>query len=196
MEPATENQLEMSWRKISGFAYEVSADGQIRRINSRLKTKTYLRQGTTKSSGYKIAGLSKEAKVYWFTVHRLVAKAFVANPENKPEVNHLNGDKSDNRSVNLEWVTPKENHRHASENGLKASGDRNGSRTHPERRRRGETVPSAKLSSNNVVAIRRMNSDGFSVLSIATRFNVNKTTVQSILNRKTWKHIYGPANSN
>ena len=57
--------------------------------------------------------LSKNSKTKPFTVHRLVATTYLPNPENKPQVNHINGIKHDNRLENLEWNTKSENQRHS-----------------------------------------------------------------------------------
>lgn len=67
---------------------------------------------------YHSAGLTKNSKRTQHRVHRLVACAFIPNPENKPFINHINGIKNDNRAINLEWCTHKENMRHAYDNGL------------------------------------------------------------------------------
>lgn len=66
-----------------------------------------------KSNGYISVCLCKNNKKYTKYVHRLVAEAFVPNPDNKPCVNHINGIKNDNRSINLEWCTYVENMRHS-----------------------------------------------------------------------------------
>ena len=66
--------------------------------------------------GYPVVALSRGGVVKHIPVHRLVAMAFVENPYNKPCVNHINEDKTDNRAVNLEWVTVKENDNHGTRN--------------------------------------------------------------------------------
>lgn len=69
-------------------------------------------------TGYMTVRLCLNNKSIDRTIHRLVGEAFVSNPENKPQINHINGDKRDNRASNLEWVTARENLQHACDLGL------------------------------------------------------------------------------
>ena len=110
------------WKAVSGYEglYEVSSDGAVRSIPRLGSHGKELKQNKTRH-GYLDVCLSKNNKKKRFKVHRLVALAFIANDLNKPEVNHKNGVKTDNRVCNLEWVTRSENERHAFKNGLKSS---------------------------------------------------------------------------
>lgn len=96
------------WKNIDGWErYEVSTDGRIRNKESGC-----VLQSRANSCGYMRVGLCKHRKQKWVFVHRLVAEAFIANPDNKGQVNHKNGNKTDNRAENLEWVTASENQSH------------------------------------------------------------------------------------
>lgn len=70
------------------------------------------------TNGYEQVTLWIKGKEVSFTIHKLVAGAFITNPHNKPHINHKNGDKMDSRALNLEWVTPRENSQHACDMGL------------------------------------------------------------------------------
>lgn len=105
-----------NWKDISGYdCYQASDLGRIRR-----KEGTILKQ-STKRNGYKTVDLSQHGKIKTLLVHRLVACLFCENKDNKPQANHKNGNKADNRAVNLEWVTPQENLIHAYKTGLAKS---------------------------------------------------------------------------
>lgn len=102
------------WKVIEGYEdYEVSNLGRI--LSNKKGKKKYLK--LFNKQGYYCTALSAN-KTKFLLVHRLVAKAFISNPKNKPEVNHIDGDKSNNHVDNLEWCTPKENINHAWKNGL------------------------------------------------------------------------------
>ena len=108
----------IEWRPVPGWEglYEVCCDGRIRSLQGR----NYLREKSqVLVSGYLRVALYQNPRKAFKSVHRIVAEAFIPNPDNKPEVNHKNGIKTDNRVENLEWVTSKENHEHAVKNGFK-----------------------------------------------------------------------------
>lgn len=94
--------------------YKACTNGDI--ISTHRKTPIVLKFSIDK--GYAKIVLCLETNRRTTRVHRVIAETFLENPENKPEVNHINGDKLDNRLINLEWCTGLENSRHAKLNGL------------------------------------------------------------------------------
>ena len=105
------------WKDIEGYegTYQISSLGNIkslpRKTNNQFYKGIYLKQ--TLYKGYLKVQLSNHSKSKWFLVHRLVAMAFIPNPQNKPQVNHIDGNKSNNKVSNLEWVTGSENQIHS-----------------------------------------------------------------------------------
>ncbi len=94
------------WKQIEGYEglYDISNHGHVKSVRSGK-----ILSPETKGDGYLRVTLGGKHQ----RVHRLVAKAFIENTENKPEINHKNGIRNDNMVENLEWATPKENRLHA-----------------------------------------------------------------------------------
>lgn len=108
------------WKDVKGYEnkYQVSNLGNVRSLN-------YHREGHIQNlklkqdkGGYVTVGLCKNSVVKWKKVHRLVCKSFIPNPNNKSQVNHKDGDKTNNHVNNLEWSTASENTQHAFDNAL------------------------------------------------------------------------------
>jgi len=112
------------WKDINGYEgyYQISNQGNVKSIDRfdgvHDRQGTIIRQNL-KQNGYLQVGLRKHNKRKWFGVHRLVAIQFIENPDNKPQVNHIDGNKLNNTVENLEWVTGKENQSHAKSIGLR-----------------------------------------------------------------------------
>ncbi len=159
------------WRDIEGYEglYSVSVNGEIYShiSNKKLKAVKYARN-------YLGVNLYKNKKHKSQMVHRLVAKAFISNPKNKPEVNHIDGDPSNNNVENLEWVTPSENVIHSYKTGL-AYG------------MCGENHGRSKLTLEDVEEIRRLKKEGYSVREIMKIFNISKSHTEKIIARTAWK---------
>ena len=115
------------WRSVKGFegVYEVSSEGRIkskkhvivRRDGKKYTVKEKLLKPYVDKDGYLRVELNHKGKAGKFYVHRLVGFLFIPNPEEKPQINHINCIKDDNRVENLEWVTVQENRTHAIKNG-------------------------------------------------------------------------------
>ena len=143
--------------------YEITQNGDIinkrngRKIKPQKNDKGYLRV----SIGGKL-----------MFVHRLVAEKYVPNPNNKPQVNHIDGNKLNNNYTNLEWTTNKENRQHALTHNLHLCG---------------EQCNWSKLNEEAVIYIRK-NKNIFSS-ELAKKFNVSVGAINSVKYYQTWKHL-------
>lgn len=96
------------YKEIKDFPnYSINCQGHILNTKRGSSLKPYFN-----NQGYPVVQLSKDGKVYNKSVHRLVAETFLDNPDNKPQVNHIDGNRSNYSYMNLEWVTNQENVTH------------------------------------------------------------------------------------
>jgi len=211
-----------AWRAVVGWegVYSVSDYWRIRRDRSANGTragrimKPAIGDRGCLSVVLKGGGVRAEKR----TIHSIVAAAFIGPCPEGMVINHIDADPSNNTPSNLEYVTHKGNSEHMVKLGRQASGDRNGSRVHPERLARGdrsgarlhpERIPrgersgptlhpesyqgekqaQSKLKNTEIVEIR--NAVGTNK-EIAARYTVDLQTVWKVRRGKTWKHIPGP----
>lgn len=124
---------------------------------------------------YKAVTLFIDKKRKDFKVHRLVALCFIDNPENKPFINHIDGNKFNNNKENLEWVTHIENVNHGISIGLINF--------------KGELNPSSKLKNEEIKKIRDLYLTGeYSHRKLAKKFEISKTQITRIINNKSWRY--------
>jgi HNH endonuclease len=128
-------------------------------------------------NGYKQVGLSFGKQRKAMLVHRLVALAFLDNPENHPQVNHKNGIKSDNSLENLEWCNAKQNMHHADAIGIKPLGS--GYKDNAKTKR--------KLNEKQINWIINMYKDNHAIKTISEYLKIDSQVIYQILNRKTYK---------
>lgn len=174
--------------------YYASRNGDIIRNGKVRKTS----MGT---NGYLTVGLhyKGDGSAVTKSVHRLIATAFVPNPSNKREVNHINGIKTDNRTENLEWVTPRENSLHAYKNGLSklrikyalegAKAKRDKLIAFRSKRFLGSNNPHALLKKEQVIQIRKKYENGYKIKHLAQEYNVSRQCIGGIVHYTNWKHI-------
>lgn len=165
------------WRVVEGFPdYEVSNLGRIRRrTDTTNKKRGDILSQWQRETGYTGIHLRRDDDTHNLYPHRIVAEAFIPNPEGKPCVNHKDGNKSNNRASNLEWCTYKENTQHARDNGLlnDCFGADNGM---------------AKLCANDVREIRNLSGE-IPQYEIADMFGISTAQTSRIINRQRWSHI-------
>ena len=110
------------WRDVVGYEglYQVSSEGRVKSLERKDRFGRIVKERTLKPAvrgkGYLFVVLCASGKTRMFYVHRLVCQSFHENPDNKPQVNHINEDKTDNRACNLEWCTRRENVNHGTRN--------------------------------------------------------------------------------
>jgi len=144
--------------------YVVADNGKI--FSNKRKIKKELIGKVTKY-GYRMIVFTINKKKVYVNAHRIVAKSFIPNPLNKPEVNHIDGDKLNNSVINLEWVTASENQKHAQLNGL---------------------CKSNKININIANEIRTLYNTGkYTTRVLASMFGLGKTQIGYIIKNKRWK---------
>jgi hypothetical protein len=169
------------WKPIPGYegTYEVSNIGNVRRLAGSERCFVTRPRKLVPRNGYFQLILSKNGEVELQWAHRLVARAFLGEPnKNFPHVNHKNGVRTDNRVENLEWVNHSENIAHAYRIGLKSAapnpGEKNGN---------------AFLKDSDIPKIRERASSGESLASIGRSYKAARQIIWRIVKRKSWAHI-------
>ena len=161
------------WKDVVDYEdeYEVSNLGNVRRKSKNLSA-------SVGHYGYNTVSLSKNGKCITKLVHRIVAEAFIDNPELKEQVNHKDCVKTNNKLSNLEWVTPIENILHAVEN-------------HRQRNQNGENNNMSKLTEVDVLFIRQLIDEGMTTYKIHKNYYpyLHQQTIYAIKQRRLWKQI-------
>lgn len=159
------------FKDIKGFSnYEISNHGNI-----RIKKTGRIRRASINNGKYRRLGLTKNGIAQNFFVHRLVAEHFIPNPNDLPQVNHIDGIKTNNNVKNLEWVSNSQNMNHAYGLGLSDQGEKH---------------YHAVLTNSQAKQIFDMAWSGHRPKDIAEKFGVLPTSICNIKYKRSWKHIH------
>lgn len=168
------------WKWISGFEglYQVSNYARVKSFpRGRNRKEIKILKPLFTPQGYLRVTLRNSDKEKTRRLHRLVAETFIPNPENKPQVNHIDGNKFNNCVENLEWNTDTENKRHAIATGLMKTGSEN---------------PKAKLTAEDVRQIRKdyePYNPKHSINAIARKFELSPSVILRIIRGETYKNV-------
>ena len=174
--------IEEIWKPIPNFTrYEASSFGNLRSLNYKNSGKTIILKPTISSDGYiKTMLLNDLGKYSSWTVHKFVALSFMGVIPENHEINHIDGNKLNNRLDNLEYVTRSENLLHAFRLGLckPARGSINGN---------------SKLNESQIKEIRdhAKNNKNYGRKALAIKYNISEATIKDIVTRRrnSWPHV-------
>lgn len=165
--PEYHKAVRLDWISERYFAYN---DGSIFDSKRKFKLKFSLDK-----DGYYLYNTTINAKRINLKIHRVIAQAFIPNPENKPQVNHINGIKTDNRVENLEWATAKENITHSFKNGLSSQvGERNAR---------------SKFTKEQIIEIKNKMLIGIANKDLCKEYNMSNSNMAAIKIGRRWNHI-------
>lgn len=169
------------WRPIQGFegVYEISSLGRVQRVKGACGTRPGRTLKHLTNWAYPSVALHKGGLRKQVAIHRLVAIAFIPNSNNLPQVNHIDGDKSNYSINNLEWVTCGENHAHAYRTGLRSN------LGNPNFGRNGAKNGRAKITNAIAEEIRGLRGT-MSQSAIGQIYGIGQSQVSAILSNRTW----------
>ena len=165
--------------------YSACTDGHIYSNDYNHTGKRKILKECIDKYGYLYVRLIINNKKYKKMVHRLIAETFIDNIDNKPQVNHINGNKADNKIENLEWVTAKENINHAYRVLCKKPTKK--MIEDFTQRSRGENNPKSKIDYRTACIIRKDRERGIMLKYIARKFDISISEVSAICTNKVWK---------
>lgn len=173
--------MEEIFKKIPNYSlYQCSNLGRIKTFNWKNQGIERIMKPALDGCGYLRTVLKRDSdgKLCTIKVHRIVGITWIDNPNKYPQINHLNGVRSDNRVINLEWCTCSQNIKHAYDfNNKSVLGEKN---------------PSSIVTENEVLMIREKYSEWIKTQKrkdIADKYKISISALKSIIARRTWRHI-------
>lgn len=165
--------------------YKISNLGNLKTLNWKNTKKEKNMLLSKDNKGYLRTGIIINNKLKTVKIHRLVAQVFISNTYNKPQVNHIDFDKTNNCVNNLEWVTPKENYLHSYNcNRMKLPNPLN------KNIKRGELNGFSILTEKDVIQIRnKFKPRIYTRKMLAKEYGVKESTIKDVISRKSWRHI-------